>query len=147
MDEHKTTDTFDKAKVDAPAGGTMAGGVAGAIIGAAVAGPAGAGVGGVVGSAVGGAVGVALDYRSVEPAFRDEWERGPYKASTSWDEASSAYQYGWENYDRPEYTGRSWGDVRGQLQKGWTGKTRWSEYEPMVRSAWDRRAGRPPADH
>jgi hypothetical protein len=146
MDEHQA-DKYDKARVDAPAGGTMAGGVAGAIIGAAVGGPAGAGVGGVIGSSVGGAAGLALDYRAAEPEFRDEWERGPYKASTSWDEASAAYQYGWESYDRPEYAGRSWEDVRGDLQGGWTGQTRWVESEPMVRSAWDRRAGRTAVDH
>lgn len=140
MGERKPADDVDKAAVDAAAGGTMAGGTAGALLGAAVAGPVGAGVGGVIGSAVGGAAGAALDYKSAEPVFRDEWERGPYKHSSSWDDASAAYQYGWESYDRPEYRDRTWQDVRDPLRTGWTRQAPWDDYEPMVRSAWDRRA-------
>jgi phage tail tape-measure protein len=140
MGERKDVDGVDKAKVDAAAGGTMAGGTAGALIGAAVGGPAGAGIGGVVGSAVGGAAGAAFDYSSAEPELRDEWERGPYKASSTWDEASSAYRYGWESYDRPEHRDRTWQEVREPLRKGWPHTTPWDDYEPMVRSAWDRRA-------
>ena len=62
------------------------------MIGAAVGGPVGAGIGAVAGAAIGGAAGAAVDdrdYSAVEPEFRHEWERGPYKASSSWDDASA----------------------------------------------------------
>jgi len=134
-------ETVDRAEVDSKAGGTAVGGTAGAVIGGMGGGPIGAGIGAVVGSAVGGGAAAMMDYDSAEPEFRHEWERGPYKASTSWDDASSAYRYGWESYDRPEYRGRSWDDVHTHLKGGWSGKANWSEYEPMIRSAWDRRAG------
>jgi len=94
----------------------------------------GAGVGGVVGTAVGGALGAVLDYMSAEPVFRDEWERGPYKESSTWDEASAAYRYGWERFD-----GRPWGEAHSDLKGHWSGTSPWEDYEPMVRSAWDRR--------
>ena len=142
MASKKTTDHVDRATVDAKAGGVAAGGTAGALIGAAVGGPIGAGVGGVVGSAVGGAAGAMMDdrdYRTVEPEFRHDWERGPYKASTSWDQAASAYQYGWDTAARPEYHGRSWDEVSADLGKNWSGKGNWADWEPMARSAWDRR--------
>src|SRR4051794_12127915 len=131
---------IDKANVDAKAGGAAAGGTAGALIGNVVGGPLGAGVGGVVGTAVGGALGVALDYMSAEPVFRDEWERGPYKESSAWDEASAAYRYGWESFNQPEYQGRPWDEVSSDLKSRWSGTTRWEDYAPMVRSAWDRRS-------
>ena len=133
----------DQASLDATAAGAATGGTAGAVIGAAMAGPVGAGLGAVVGTAAGGGLGALLDYRSAEPVFRDEWERGPYKESTSWDEASAAYRYGWENFDRPEYQGRSWSDVHSDLKSRWSGTTRWEDYEPMVQSAWERRSQTP----
>ncbi len=145
MSARKTDETRDKATVDAKAGGTMAGGAAGAVIGGVVGGPVGAGIGGVVGSAIGGAAGSALDYNSAEPEFRNEWERVHHKAGSTatWEDASSAYRYGWESHDRTEYQGRTWDEVHPHLQQGWTGQGNWTEYEPLVRSAWDRRAERP----
>jgi hypothetical protein len=136
-------DPVDRARVDAKAGGTAAGGTAGALIGAAVGGPVGAAVGAVAGAAIRGAVGVALDnrdYTEVEPDFRLEWERGPYKASSSWEDASAAYQHGWESRARPEFLGRSWDEVRPHIEKNWSGKGAFSDYEPLARTGWDRRA-------
>lgn len=141
----KKSDDVDRATVDAKAGGTAAGGTAGAVIGGIVGGPVGAGIGAVAGSAIGGALGAVMDdrdYKAVEPEFRHEWERGPYKDSTTWDQASGAYQYGWDRCARPEYQGRSWDDARADLQKDWTGSGSWSEWEPMARTAWERRSSR-----
>ncbi len=145
MASKKTTDHegVDRATVDAKAGGTAAGGTAGALIGAAVGGPVGAGIGAVAGAAMGGAAGVAVDdhdYSSVEPHFRQEWERGPYKASSSWDDASTAYRHGWESHSRPEHKGRSWDQVKPHLEKSWSGTGSFKDYEPLARSAWEKRA-------
>lgn len=136
-------DQVDRARVDAKAGGAAVGGTAGAVIGGAVGGPVGAAVGAVAGAAIGGGAGVAVDdrdYKAVEPEFRHEWERGPYKASTSWDDASAAYQSGWDVHSKAEYKGRSWDEVRPHLEKGWKGKTSWSAFEPLARTGWERRA-------
>ena len=98
----------------------------------------------MVGSAIGGAAGAAFDYNEAEPEFRSHWELTHHKAGSheTWEEASSAYRYGWESHDRPEYQNRSWDEVHPHLQKGWTGTRQWSEYEPLVREAWDRRSSR-----
>ena len=137
----------DRATVDAKAGGAAAGGTAGALIGAAVGGPVGAGVGAVAGAAIGGAAGVAVDdrdYTDVEHEFRHDWERGPYKASSSWDEASTAYKHGWESHSKPELKGRAWDEVRPHVEKNWTGKSAFKDYEPLARSAWEKRRRRHP---
>ncbi len=137
-------ETIDRATVDAKAGGTAVGGTAGALIGAAVGGPIGAGVGAVIGSAAGGAAGAAVDerdYTDVEPDFRLDWERGPYyKESSSWDDASAAYRHGWEGHGHPEHRGRSWHEVRPHLERNWSGKGSFEEYEPLARTGWERRA-------
>lgn len=145
MATKKTTEHegVDRATVDAKAGGTAAGGTAGALIGAAVGGPVGAGVGAVAGAVIGGAAGAAVDdrdYTAVEPEFRQEWERGPYKASSSWDDASTAYRHGWESHTRPEHKGRSWDEVKPHVEKNWAGKAPFKDYEPLARSGWEKRA-------
>jgi len=50
-----------------------------------------------------------------------------------------AYRYGWESHERPEYHGKTWKQVSSDLKKGWTGGE-WSDYEPHVKAAWERRA-------
>ena len=135
---------IDRAVVDEKASGVLLGGTTGALAGGLVAGPVGAGIGAVVGSMVGGVAAAFddLDYRQVEPEFRLDWERGPYRESSAWDEASAAYQHGWDRFDRPAYRGRSWDDAAPDLRAEWTGPGTWEEYAPMVRDAWERRAAR-----
>jgi len=137
-----STQKRDKAEVDAKAGGAAAGGVAGAAIGGAVGGPIGAAIGAVAGAAAGGLTGAAFDYNEAEPEFRNDFENSTYRETTTWDQASPAYRYGWESYNRPEYQGRAYDEVRTDLSKGWTGQGRYEDYEPMIRTAWDRRAQR-----
>lgn len=134
------TQKKDEARVDTKAGGAAAGGVAGAAIGAAAGGPVGAGVGAVVGAAAGGLTGAAMDYGEAEPEFRREYEASAYRDRYTWDQASPAYRYGFEGYQRPEYQGKSYADVSTHLKKGWTGKGKYEDYEPMVRAGWERRA-------
>lgn len=133
-------DDRDKVQVDAKAGGTAAGGVAGAVIGGAVGGPIGAGIGAVVGAAAGGLTGSTLDYNEAEPEFRSEWESSSTRGQSSWEQASPAYRYGYESYDKPEFKGRAWDEVRSNLKTQWKHKGQFDEMEPMVRSAWERRA-------
>ncbi|GAC1465545.1 MAG: hypothetical protein NVSMB9_05280 [Isosphaeraceae bacterium] len=140
--DRKTNEDVDKATLDGKAGGTAVGGSIGAVVGGLVGGPVGAGIGAVAGASLGGAAGATFDdrdYQAVEPEFRDLWERGPYKASTSWDAASSAYQYGWDSHSRSEYQGRSWEEVSPQLASGWSGHGTWDDWEPLARSAWEKR--------
>ena len=135
------TENRDKVKVDGKAGGTAVGGTAGAVVGAMVGGPIGAAVGAVAGSAIGGAAGSAGDYKEVEPELRSHYETN-YKGKTkaTWDQASPAYQYAWESYEKPEYRGKSWDEVNTHLKSNWSGKGKWEEYEPIVRGAWEHRA-------
>jgi uncharacterized protein (TIGR02271 family) len=122
------------------AGGGTAGALAGAAIGAAVGGPVGAAVGAGIGAVSGSAAGAAIDYESHEPEFRTEFESSSHAASHKWEDVSPAYRYGWEYYDRPEYRGKSWSQVHSDLKKSWTGGGKWADYEPHVKSAWERRA-------
>jgi hypothetical protein len=127
--------------------GTLSGGTAGAPtgvgIGPVVGGPVGASIGNVSDAAAGAAIDPENElhhaYEAHEPAFRREFESSPAATSLAWEEASRAYRYGWESHDRPEYRGKSWGQVCSDLKKGWTGG-KWSDYEFLVRSAWEHRA-------
>jgi len=130
----------DDAQVDAKAGGAAAGGVTGAAIGAAVGGPVGAGIGAVAGAAAGGLAGSTADYTEAEPEFRKHYESSGYSDRYSWDEAAPAYRYGYEGYDATSAHGKSFADVSTHLKKSWTGKGKYEDYEPMIRSAWERRA-------
>jgi hypothetical protein len=93
------------------------------------------------------ATGVVIDlenerchaYEWHERAFRSAFESSAKSDSHEWEEASRAYRYGWECHDRPEYRGKAWCQVISDLQKGWIGGD-WSDFEFLVRSAWERRA-------
>lgn len=130
----------DKAQVDAKAGGAVAGGVTGAVVGGMTGGPVGAGVGAVAGAAAGGLAGSALDdYEGNEAEFRKEWQSGSYHDKYTWDQASPAYRYGWESY-KPEHRKRSWSEVRADLKRHWSGQGKYEDYEPLIQTAWERRA-------
>lgn len=123
------------------AGGAAAA-TAGAVLGAISGGPVGAIAGATLGGMIGSVSGGALAYGDVEPEFRRAYESSPTSArgSQQWDDLSPAYRYGWEAHDRPEYQGKAWSQVNSDLEKGWTGEGQWTDFEPHVRSAWERRA-------
>jgi uncharacterized protein (TIGR02271 family) len=130
----------DETQVDAKAGGAAVGGATGAVVGAAAGGPVGAAVGAVAGAAAGGLAGATLDdYEGNEPEFRKHWESSTYRDKYNWDDAAPAYRYGWQSFS-PEHSGRSWTDVSSNLKSGWKGKGKFEDYEPMIRTAWERRA-------
>jgi Heat induced stress protein YflT len=124
---------------EATAGGAVTGGLTGAVVGGVAGGPAGAAAGALIGGVAGAGVGAAIDFTEVEPEFRREWETGPDRGRSTWEQAAPAYRYGWESYDRPEYRGRAWDEVRPELERGWREPAAWSQYEPMIRRGWERR--------
>lgn len=128
-----------KGIVGTATGGT-AGALAGAGIGAVVGGPVGAAVGAGIGAVAGSAAGGAVDYEAHEPELRKSFESSSAKGSRSWEQVSPAYRYGWESHDRPEYKGKAWSQVHSDLKKGWTGEGKWSDHEPHIKNAWERRA-------
>ncbi len=122
------------------AGGGTAGALAGAGIGAAVGGPVGAAVGAGIGAVAGAAAGGAAGYATHEAEFRKEFEASGSTRSHTWENASPAYQYGYESFDKPDYQGKSYSEVSSHLKKGWTGRGEYSAFEPYVKQAYDRRA-------
>jgi len=124
----------NKSTPDKTVGGTLAGGAAGAAAGMAVGGPVGAAAGAVIGGAAGAAAGSKADYD--ESYFRNEYNSAPYRSQYSWDQANPAYRYGFESYSE----GQTWDKARTQLQSGWKGQGRFADYEPMIRSGYERRS-------
>ena len=128
--------------------GATGGAVAGAAAGAVVGGPVGAAVGGVVGAVAGGAAGHAAG-EAVNPTeeasfWRENYNKRPYYVTGKpYSEYEPAYRYGWESAARPEYRGRKFNEVEGDLEKGWdkakgtTGRA-WHDVKDATRDAWDR---------
>ena len=128
--------------------GAAGGAVAGAAAGAVVGGPVGAAVGGVVGAVAGGAAGHAAG-EAVNPTeeaafWRENYNKRPYYVTGKpYDEYEPAYRYGWESAGRPEYRGRKFNEVEGDLEKGWdkakgtTGRA-WHDVKDATRDAFDR---------
>jgi hypothetical protein len=121
------------------AGGAALGSLTGAVVGATAGGPVGGIVGAVVGGLSGAGVGEAMRFAGVEPEFRAEWEAGPHRDRTTWEQAAGAYRYGWESRDRPEFRSRTWDESHPELQRGWTGPGTWHETQPLVRRGWELR--------
>jgi phage tail tape-measure protein len=128
--------------------GSAGGAAAGVAIGAVVGGPIGAVVGGAIGAVAGGAAGRAAGEAvnpTVEGAYWSEnYKTRPYyREGQSYTDYQPAYRYGWESGTRPEYRGRKFGEVEGELEKGWekvegsTART-WAQARDAARDAWDR---------
>ena len=131
--------------------GSATGAAGGAAIGAAVGGPVGAVVGGVVGAVAGGAAGHAAG-EAVNPTlettyWRENYTKRPYYTSgTSFDSYEPAYRYGWETAGRPEYKGKKFEEIEGNLGSGWDkvkGKTelKWDQAKLATRDAYNRVRG------
>ena len=142
--------------------GGAGGAATGAAIGGAVGGPIGAAVGAAVGAVAGGLAGKGIA-EAVNPTVEEEYWRGEfknrpyYKRGTDYDTYSPYYKYGYESATRPEYHGRKFEEVEGQLENEWpsyrgTAKTEFGEYKGATRDAYERasssieRAGHEAAD-
>ncbi|AHG91890.1 hypothetical protein J421_4353 [Gemmatirosa kalamazoonensis] len=124
----RTNDERDAAA--GTAAGTATGAAAGAVAGVAAglgtiaAGPLGAIFGAFAGAAIGAAGGVGTEesiYTSEhEDHYRALWEATPGRAAdASFDTARPAYQLGHVAASRPEYAGRDFHDVEGDLRRIW----------------------------
>ena len=142
MSTKKSSESKTDDVLAGSATGTAAGAVTGGVIGAVIGGPPGAAIGAAAGAWTGAATGGAIGYEAHEAEFQKEYEAGTgtTKGSAAWTEVSPAYRYGFENYDRPEYQGKSYAQVSADLKKRWTGGGTYASYEPYVKNAWERRA-------
>ena len=122
---------------DKTVAGTGAGAATGAAIGGLTGGPVGAAVGAGVGAVAGAATGGAIDF--AENDFRREYDNSPYRNRYTWDQARPAYQYGWQSYS-DQYQGRPWNEVRTNLERNWKGQGKFSDYEDLIRTGYERRA-------
>jgi len=134
--------------VGAVAGGAAAGAATGAVIGT-FAGPIGTAVGTAIGTAVGAIAGGYAGKEvaeSINPTEEDAYWRAKYRErpyvapDSDYELYQGAYQYGWES--RQQYQGRSWDDVKADLELGWA-KTKhgtrmtWDHAKQAVRDAWE----------
>jgi phage tail tape-measure protein len=135
--------------------GAAGGGAAGAAVGA-MGGPVGAVVGAAIGAVAGGLAGKgvaeAIDPTVEDAYWRENHERQPYAAGSSYDEYAPAYRLGYQSYD--ENRGRRFEDVEGDMQESWMqtqAKSRigWEKAKRAARAGWDRveRAIPGDADH
>jgi hypothetical protein len=128
--------------------GSAGGAATGVAVGAALGGPVGAIVGGAIGAVAGGAAGHAAGEAvnpTVEGAYWSEnYKTRPYyRNGQSYVDYEPGYRYGWESGARLEYRGRKFGEVEGELEKGWEGAKgstarTWAQTRDITRDAWDR---------
>jgi hypothetical protein len=105
--------------------------------------PFGTGVGSA-GGAAGHAAGEAVN-PTVEGAYwSKKYKTRPYyRGGQTYVDYEPGYRYGWESGARPEYLGRKFVEVEGDLEKGWekangsTART-WAQTRDVTRDAWDR---------
>jgi len=144
---HDHADQGDKA-----VGGTV-GGVGGAAVGAGigtlVAGPIGTAIGALAG-AVGGwwagrATAAAADYRDTDDlAYRSDFDAADNRpADRGYEDVRPAYQLGHIARGNPDYEGKKFEEVEGDLEKGWTTDLRtkhgdWSAVRQHANSAYSR---------
>ena len=143
MATRKTKTTTEDQVTDAavPAAGGATGMAAGAAVGAVAGGPVGAAVGAAIGGPVGAAIGSAATWDDAEEHFKSHYESGPYRQISSWQDVSPAYRYGFESAGGEKLRGRTYDEVSGSLRKGYSGKGKYDDVEPMIRTAYESRAG------
>lgn len=83
------------------------------------------------------------------PAYREYWRTNfmsrPYvSVDRGFEFYEPGYRYGFEEARR--VAGRTWDDVRGDLERGWNqlsyrGEAKWEDVKDAVRDAWERIKG------
>lgn len=135
--------------------GEAAGGVSGVVVGAAIgslAGPVGTVIGGIAG-AIGGwwtgrSVAEAAQSYTVgdDAVYRNHYENSPNRlADRDYESVSPAYRLGDLAARNPDYRGRPFNEVEGDLRRGWTkaaSKTHgdWDSVRGYANDAYDRSA-------
>lgn len=138
------------------AGGAAGGAAAGLAAGMVTLGPIGGIIGaiaGVVGGAWAGlASGMAADgsYSDAHDAeYRTHYERDELRlADRSYDDIRPAYQLGHLAAGNPDYAGREWDAIEGDLRHGWTPEVAarhgpWESASRYARSAYELRRAQP----
>ena len=110
--------------------GEGVGGIGGVLTGAAIGsaiGPVGTIIGGIAGAVGGWWAGRAVTEaasnlsKNDDDYYRSAYDKTPNRlADRSYDDVRPAYVIGHLASQNPDYAGRSWDDVSGDLQKGWT---------------------------
>ena len=132
--------------------GEATGGVAGAATGAALGslgGPLGTVIGGIAGAVGGWWTGRAVsEAASTFSDDDDQYYRSQFGSSQrgsgrSYDETRPAYQVGYLAGMNPDYSNRSFDEVEGDLERGWSSSdaresAQWSDVRDYARHAYDR---------
>jgi len=129
--------------------GGLSGALAGAAIGS-VGGPIGTIIGGIAGAVSGWWAGRAVSEAASrfthddDAAYRTHYEGSSSRlADRSYDDVRPAYQLGHLAGHNPDYTGRSFDEVEGDLRRGWTDDVSsrygsWDSVRGYARDAYDR---------
>ncbi len=135
--------------------GEAAGGVSGVVVGAAIGslgGPVGTVIGGIAGAIGGWWAGreiseAAGSYTAGDDAvYRNHYESSPNRlADRDYDSVSPAYRLGHLAAMNPEYRGRPFNDVEGDLSRGWDTAANkshgdWTSVRGYASDAYDRSA-------
>jgi len=115
--------------------GALLGGMMGLVFG----GPVGMAVGGTLGTLGGAMLAKEISSDWHEPAFQAHHESFTPQGGHPWEHARPAYRFGWDAHDRPETEGKSWSEVRPELEQAWQGPGSFTEYEPYIKEGWERR--------
>jgi hypothetical protein len=136
--------------------GEAVGGISGVLTGAALGslgGPLGTIIGGIAGAVSGWWAGKAISEASRHVTEEDDsFYRSHYDGATtrladrSYDDVRPAYQLGHIAGRNPDYAGRGFEDVEGDLQRGWTSDVsarhgEWTSVRPYAREAFERGRG------
>ncbi len=135
--------------------GEAAGGISGVVVGAAigsVGGPVGTLIGGIAGAVGGWWAGHAVaeaaqEYTPGDDAvYRNHYDNSPDRlADRDYESVSPAYRLGHLAARNPDYRGRPFDDIEGELRRGWDGGAsqtygEWNTVRGYVRDAYDRSA-------
>jgi hypothetical protein len=129
--------------------GEAVGGVSGVVAGAAIGaagGPIGAIIGGIAGAVGGWWAGKAVaDATHTFTANDDDYYRESYerradrRADVRYEDVRPAYQVGHLARFNPDYSGRSFTDIEGDLRSGWD-NDQWTRVRPYAEEAYTRSA-------
>jgi hypothetical protein len=148
----RVDDRVDDGAADHPGDeiGEAVGGISGVLTGAALGslgGPIGTIIGGIAGAVSGWWAGRAISESAYHATHQDdEFYRGRHAAATperSYDDVRPAYQLGHVAGRNPDYAGRTFDEVEGDLRHGWnddvsTRHGSWDQVRGYARAAFER---------
>jgi uncharacterized protein (TIGR02271 family) len=95
---------------------------------------------GVTSSGPGASAGPATSWKEAMPYYQQEWQRRYGNTpSASWANVEPAYQFGYENYNSPQFQGQSFDQAEPTLRQQWQQthpNSPWDRVKNDVRNAW-----------